>query len=444
MTSSPPFPMKSQEIFLGEYRAFRLLGEGGMGQVYLGRHLKTGQEVVIKVMHDHLAQVPAVRQSFQSELLVMMQFRHPYAVSLLNGSLDGPGRPCLVMEYIRGLDLEKHLEAQGRMTPERFGPLLGQLCQVLHAAHGSNILHRDLTLNNVMLVDADTDHESIKVMDFGLARLTSAFFIPLEKLKQGATTSVGGGTPDYIAPEQIRGEPVDQRADLYSVGVMLYKIFTGVLPFQEAEEVNDILGAHLHIRPPSFAQRGVTDIRPDVEMLVQQLLSKYPTERPANARDLAFKFQKAIGFDIVPPGIFDQPIPKLVNKPLRYRVENKIDQLEAWMPEAIAIVKLKGFAQDMGGEIVSSEPGRIRIQVIDPRRPAPPKGFLARLRAKPEPIRYIPFDLYMDQLNDGKRTFVEITMVHDPDPRLSQADRHFQDELFKRIARELRAYMISR
>src|SRR4051812_41260265 len=97
------FPITApQETFLGVYRATRVLGEGGMGQVFLGRHIKTGQEVVIKVMHDHLAQVPSVRANFQRELSVMMQFCHPYSVRLLAGSLEGPGRPCLVMEYIRG------------------------------------------------------------------------------------------------------------------------------------------------------------------------------------------------------------------------------------------------------------------------------------------------------------------------------------------------------
>src|SRR3954465_13222296 len=139
------------EIFLGKYRSFRLLGEGGMGQVYYGANLTNGQEVVIKVMHDHLAQIPAIRQSFQSELQLMLQFQHPYSVRLIDGSLEGPGRPCLVMEYIDGVSLDGHAEQHGRFTPLQVGHWLAMLCQCLYAAHLSDILHRDLTLNNLML-----------------------------------------------------------------------------------------------------------------------------------------------------------------------------------------------------------------------------------------------------------------------------------------------------
>src|SRR4029079_7194160 len=109
---------------------------------------------------------------------------------------------------------------------------------------------------NVMLMNVDTPDESIKVMDFGLARFSNAYFIPVEKFN-GQSASIGGGTPDYICPEQIRGEQVDHRADLYSVGIMLYKFFTAVLPFQKYTEVNDILAAHLRETPPTFAQLNV-------------------------------------------------------------------------------------------------------------------------------------------------------------------------------------------
>src|SRR4051794_34298139 len=150
------------EIFLGKYRSFRLLGEGGMGQVYYGLNLATGQEVVIKVMHDHLAQIPAIRQSFQSELQLMMQFQHPYSVRLIDGSLDGPGRPCLVMEYIDGVSMEEHAERNVRFPVLQVGRWLGKLCQCLYAAHLSDILHRDLTLNNLMLTRVDMPDEAIK------------------------------------------------------------------------------------------------------------------------------------------------------------------------------------------------------------------------------------------------------------------------------------------
>ena len=212
----------------------------------------------------------------------MMQFRHPYSVRLIDGSAEGPGKPCLIMEYVDGIGLEQYAETQHQFTPQHVGAWLKQLGQVLYAAHRSDILHRDLTLNNLMLVGAGTAHETIKVMDFGLARLSTAFFIPFEKLTGDARQQpAGGGATDYVAPEQARGEQIDHRADLYSVGVVLYRLLAGVLPFQEYTETQDILNAHRLKAPPSFAERGVTDrAGGDVEMLVRQLLSKNPSERP--------------------------------------------------------------------------------------------------------------------------------------------------------------------
>src|SRR6185369_15837337 len=109
------------EIFLGKYRSLRLLGEGGMGRVYLGQDIRSGDPVVIKVMHDHLSSIPAIRKSFQSELQLMMQFRHPYSVRLIDGSADGPGQPCLVMEHIDGISFEHYAETQHRFTAQHVG-----------------------------------------------------------------------------------------------------------------------------------------------------------------------------------------------------------------------------------------------------------------------------------------------------------------------------------
>ena len=106
------------ELFLRAYQVVRLLGEGGMGQVYLGRHVQTGREVVIKVMRDHLAKNPRLRAAFQREMDIMKSFRHPFAVDLLDGALDGGGGgPCLILEYVAGFTLETLLERQGRMEP---------------------------------------------------------------------------------------------------------------------------------------------------------------------------------------------------------------------------------------------------------------------------------------------------------------------------------------
>src|SRR4051795_11112928 len=122
--------------FLGRYEAIRLLGEGGMGRVYLARQLDLGRQVVVKVMHDHIPADAKFRERFARETLLMARFQHPYAVTLYDASLNDPQGPCIVMEYIRGITLDTLLQRNGRLHPFRVGRLLYQLCEVLQAAHG--------------------------------------------------------------------------------------------------------------------------------------------------------------------------------------------------------------------------------------------------------------------------------------------------------------------
>src|SRR6059058_2301193 len=215
-------------IYLGRYETVRLLGEGGMGRVYLARQIDLGRQVVVKVMHDHIASDPKFRERFQRETLLMARFQHPYAVTLYDASLSDPQGPCIVMEYIRGVTLDALLQRNGRLSPARAGRLLGQLCEVLQAAHGEGIIHRDLKPANLMVVDPDTPYEKVKVMDFGLAKLVDA---PSLRDANASSPEFAVGTPAYICPEQVRGEPMDHRGDLYSVGVILYELLTGKLPF---------------------------------------------------------------------------------------------------------------------------------------------------------------------------------------------------------------------
>ncbi len=446
MAAAVKTAVQTREKFLDRYEALHLLGEGGMGQVYFGRDNVSHQEVVIKVMHDHLAKVPAIRQSFERELQLMMRFHHPHSVQLIDGSLDGPGRPCLVMEFIDGIDLEHHIEKHGRFPVRQVGWWLGQLCSALHAAHSSKILHRDLTLNNLMLVGADTDDEIIKVMDFGLARLTTAYFIPFEKLT-GTGTNIGGGTPDYVAPEQVRGEQVDHRADLYSVGVVLYKLLTGWLPFQEYTDVNHILEAHRVRTPPTFADRGVTDVPAEIEAIVRNLLSKVASERPHSAKDLGLRFEKAMHERIFPDGAFD--FETVTDLPALERFEQKycLDTMEAFMPEQIAIMKLRAFADSVGGEIAESEPGRIRIRMLDPRHKnlveeSPGLLGMFRRRTLPKPQHFLHLDLFMEKRDEGARSTVEIAVVMAPETLDTTDQAEMRAGFGQRICRELRAYLM--
>src|SRR5205085_4142838 len=150
--------------------------------------------------------------------------------------LKDPQGPCIIMEYIRGVTLDTLLHRNGRLNPARVSRLLGQLCEALQAAHSEGIVHRDLKPANLMVVDPDTPYEKIKVMDFGLAKLidhANGIGMMYRATETGLDFAVG--TPGYISPEQVRGEEVDYRSDLYSVGVILFELLTGKLPFVRDE-----------------------------------------------------------------------------------------------------------------------------------------------------------------------------------------------------------------
>jgi serine/threonine-protein kinase len=365
-------------IFLGRYEARRLLGEGGMGRVYLARQVDTGRDVVVKVMHEQIAHDPKFRDRFEREMELMRRFRHPGAVQLYEADLNNPTGPCLVMEYVKGVNLETLLARSGRMSPARVGRIIGELCEVLQAAHDENIIHRDLKPANLMIIDPDTPRERVKVMDFGLAKLLDNE----DLIKKVTDTNVdfAVGTPGYICPEQVRGEEMDHRGDIYSVGVIMYELLTGRLPFVGGSSM-DILLAHATEPPPRFAEIGLKGVvPPEIEELVLQCLAKDPADRPQQARDLAERYDTALvrwesqqeerlarqrpqpGSSHLLPVSPSTPTPP-PRSPTAEDSDALTFQMEAWLPERIALMKLRGFVYDAGGEVLDSQPGRVVVRL---------------------------------------------------------------------------------
>lgn len=425
----------SVRMFLGRYETIRLLGEGGMGKVYLARQIDLGRQVVVKVMHEHIAQDERFRERFQREMLLMARFQHPYVVALYDASLSDPLGPCIIMEYIRGITLEALLRRNGRMTAARVNRLVGQLCEALHAAHAEGIIHRDLKPANLMVVDPDTPYEKVKVMDFGLAKLVenASGHSMLQRASQtGVDFAVG--TPGYISPEQVRGDAVDFRCDVYSVGVMLYELLTGKLPFVRAETM-DVLFAHATEVPPSFSDTGAAGIVPvEVENVVMRCLSKDPAGRPASARDLAQEFHDALMLSQsgpIPPGgyraMIDAPTPKPAASdtpppttsmtPTVYDPNAVTYRMEAWMPDAIAGHKLRGFVHDQEGEVLESVPGRIRVRLGNKAGEAGALSWLVGFRRKPT---VVDMELLLERNNPQQQSQLQITvLMTSPDRKLS-------------------------
>lgn len=431
----------SEKTCFGSYRVERSLGKGGMGQVFLARHRHSHQEVVIKVLHVHLATDALARGSFLQEMKTLAQFRHPHAVLLLEACQEDP--PYLVMEYVPGLSVHQLSEKEGPLTPRRVGRIVGQIASVLHAAHHLGILHRDLTATNVMLMYSGTEQECVKVMDFGLARPGGdGFFVPLEKLT--SDDGLGPGTPDYISPEQIRREKVDHRADLYSLGVLMFKMLSGQLPFEATTDLNSLLRAQEGVSVPEFAELGIATVPHAVEALVRECLAKYPQERPQTAQEVATRFQEALGEKVLADDAFPLLQQRLtVSATNTFDPATVLDRLQAWMPEAIAAMKLRGFIEAVGGEVVESVPGMIGMRLLDPHPPAPPpaRGWLNLLGfgARSAPPRYIALQLHLEKKEQERRSLVEIAVTL---PQQETDGSQERQVFVQNLCRELRAYLM--
>jgi serine/threonine-protein kinase len=441
-------------VFLGRYETVRLLGEGGMGKVYLARQVDLQRQVVVKVMHEHLAEDPKFADRFQREMLLMARFQHPYAVTLYDASLKDDKGPCIIMEYIRGVTLDTLLQRNGRLSPQRVGRLLGQLCEVLQAAHSEGIVHRDLKPANLMIVDPDTPYELLKVMDFGLAKLLDP---DVFKKVSVTGTDFAIGTPGYMCPEQARGEEMDHRGDLYSVGVILYEMLCGRLPFA-GRETMDVMLAHATEPPPEFAQMGAGDWVPaSVEAVVRQCLSKWPGERPSCARELAERYETALAHE---QAILESRMPaddprggpepateagqqartEAVAPVALAEPEAAVFHLEAWMPEKIAAVKLRGFVQDVGGEVLESVPGRIRVRLGGKGSSYAPRGrgsWLTLGRRSGQ----IDVELQLERSDPVRDSLLHLTILMRPTDRRVVEDGEWRDRA-AHVFCDLRGYLM--
>lgn len=429
-------------IFLGRYQATRLLGEGGMGRVYLAKQLDLGRQVVVKIMHDHIAADPKFRERFQRETLVMARFQNPFVVTLYDASLNDPEGPCIVMEYIRGVTLDTLLFRNNRLSPQRVGRLLGQLCEALQAAHSEGIIHRDLKPGNLMVVDPDTPYEKIKVMDFGLAKLLDP-----ASAKTFTNAEFAVGTPGYMCPEQAQGDPVDHRGDLYSVGIILYELLTGRLPFRNASSM-EIMLSHVNEQPPSFAAAGAANwVPPAIEAVVMSCLEKSPAHRPASARELAERYETALDHEqVVQQSAIPPEHPRARGESAPPPPEPKVEphvvvhELDAWMPERIAVYKLRGFVQDVCGEVIESVPGRVRVRLGGPGSIYQSGGGPLSWLGLGRPPGLIEMELDLEPMDTGRENFLHITVTMRPGHRC-RADAEWRARC-DRIYCDLRGYLM--
>ncbi|HEY6035968.1 MAG TPA: protein kinase [Kofleriaceae bacterium] len=279
-----PGPDLSGAVLDDRYQVIEPIAEGAMGAVYRGERLKLGRAVAIKIMHDALPDELASRGRFEREAKLMARLEHPHCVSVIDFGLH-EGKPYLVMELVRGTSLLDVLAKSGRLEPQRAGELVKQVLSGLAHAHELGIVHRDIKPANIMLSERTGLGEQIRILDFGLARPA----IDSTKL----TTGIVVGTPNYMAPEQIKGGAIDGRTDLYAVGVMLFELITGKKPFL-ADDPLAVVRKHLNAAPPTLAEAAPGLNLPELEEVVAKALAKQPQHRFASAAEMSAAIDQAL------------------------------------------------------------------------------------------------------------------------------------------------------
>jgi serine/threonine-protein kinase len=279
VTAAPPAGSLVGREIAGRYRILTKLGEGGMGAVYRAEQLSLKRVVALKVLRPDLVADPQLLRRFNAEAELVGQLHHPNTVSTYDFGTDDDGSLFIAMEFIDGRSLRQALVAEAPFAPVRALTVAAQITASIAEAHALNIVHRDLKPDNVILQTRGRRHDVVRVLDFGIAKLRDD-----SRAAQAFVTAVGDllGTPHYMSPEQIRGEAIDGRTDIYSLGCVLYEMLTGRMPFEGAN-VTAIISKHLLDLPVAPSQR-----RPDLGLasvlddLVLAALAKDPAARPAS------------------------------------------------------------------------------------------------------------------------------------------------------------------
>jgi serine/threonine-protein kinase len=264
-------------IVRNRFRITVPLGRGGMATVYLARDVYDGGLFAVKVIRGDRRFDEVFRRRFINEVLAVRRVRHPAVVRVLDvGELDD-GRLFLVMDYVHGVTLRKLLR-QGPLDLDIAVPILCTVADGLHAAHQRGVIHRDLKPANVLIPRRPSPEAVARVVDFGIARIVGSPTIT------GSSSLVG--TPLYIAPEQALGRDVDHRADIYALGVMMYQMLTGSLPFFGKDPAT-LIRQHVGVTPrlPSQTRPGLR-LPVEVERLVMRCLAKLPAHRPSTMREV--------------------------------------------------------------------------------------------------------------------------------------------------------------
>ncbi len=329
------------------YRVIRKLGEGGMGVVYLAEHVFIEKKVALKILSEEFARKQDLVQRFMQEAKAASRIGHENIVDITDFGETKSGSVFFAMEFLDGHDLAHHVRATGPMPFERVRYVVTQICRALGAAHAKGIIHRDMKPENVFLIEREGRADFVKILDFGIAKMNA--------MEEGGArltrTGMIFGTPEYMSPEQAKGDKPDHRVDIYAVGCILYEMLTGDVPFH-AETFMGVLTKHMFEAPTPVSQR-VAGVPPDVEAAVMKALAKDRDQRFQTMKEMSVALA-ACGGGNAAEGWGSEP-----SQVLGPREASGLLNLGTRQPSTAMPVAAGGSAAESDGAIPRSNRGRI-------------------------------------------------------------------------------------
>jgi serine/threonine-protein kinase len=345
-----------QGYVVGNYVIEKVIDVGGGGIVYAVCHRVLGRRAALKALRDDAASSPSMIARFVREAAAVNKIQHPNIVDIYEFGEITPGRPYYVMELLEGVDLRKLLREQGRFSPAEALPVFEAVCRAVQAAHDAGIIHRDIKSSNVIIVDGRAGR-TIKLVDFGICK-------PMGESTDQGLTEPGSfvGTVHNMAPEQVRGGPLDARTDVYALGVLLFQMLTGHYPF-DASAVAEIALQHLQL--PAPRPSASAPVPPVVDAVVLRCLEKSPERRYPSVSALLDAFRSAVVapvgadevanwgvgvyFEILTDGAGDMDDAMLVD------IGNVLDTIEEGLSTSSFVFPIRASNALLGVRLIGSE-----------------------------------------------------------------------------------------
>jgi eukaryotic-like serine/threonine-protein kinase len=277
-----------------KYRRVGELGKGGMGDVWEVEHVELGRRFVVKVMRRELASDPRYLERFRLEAQALAALQHPNVVEVTDFGKTADDRPYFVMERLVGRTIGQELQRAGTPPLTAAVDWTIQALEGLSAAHGSGIVHRDIKPGNLFLVENPERDLRLKILDFGIAKLVDASRSSVLPSAFATEAGVFIGTPQYVSPEQGLGRPIDERSDVYGIGLVLYLLVAGRGPFDHVGKDIKLVAAHITCAPEPPSVHAARAVPPQLDAIVLKALAKDPKDRYPSARQMADALRKLL------------------------------------------------------------------------------------------------------------------------------------------------------